>query len=80
MLKLREENRKQYASGGPKYPIVPFTGEISYGWFKGCQKYFWRPLKSAYGISPVKLHLGHFGPPEVRQGGAGGAAAGEGRV
>ena len=27
-------------SGGETYPILPFPGEISYRYFKGCQKYF----------------------------------------
>jgi hypothetical protein len=27
-------------SGGEKYPILPFTGEISYLCFTGSQKYF----------------------------------------
>ena len=48
-------------SGGPKYPIFPFAREISYC----CQKNVWRLLKSACENSPVRLHLGYFGPPEV---------------
>ena len=52
-------------SGGAKYPSLPFTGEISYRCFKGCQKVFWRPQKSAYEIFPVKLHLCDFGPSET---------------
>ena len=50
-------------SGGPKYLILPVTGAISYRCFKGCHKFFWCPLKSAYGIFPVKLHFCYFGPP-----------------
>ena len=30
------------------------------------QTYFWRPMKSASEISPVKLHFGNFPPPERR--------------
>jgi hypothetical protein len=33
-------------SGGDKYPILPFTGEISYPCFTGSQKYFRGPVKS----------------------------------
>ena len=29
-----------HASGGEQYPILPFTGEISYRCFTRCQKYF----------------------------------------
>ena len=47
-----------------EYPILPFTGEISYPCFKACQIFFLRPLKSAYEVSPVKLHLGYFAPPD----------------
>ena len=51
-------------SGGDKYPILPFAGEISYRCFKVWQPYFWRPLKSPYEVSPVKVYLAHFSPPE----------------
>ena len=53
-------------SGRTKYPILPFAREISYRFFAGCQKYYLCcSLKSAYEISPVKLHLRYFGPPEL---------------
>jgi hypothetical protein len=55
--------------GGGKYPILPFTGEISYSCFTGCQKYFGGPLKPPYEISPVKVYLAYFSPPERRRGG-----------
>ena len=45
--------------------LLSFTGVISYRCFKGCPKYFWRPIKSTHEISPVKQHLGHFGPPDM---------------
>ena len=55
------------ASGGPKYPMLPFAGEISHRCFDGCQKYNWRRVKSVYESSPAKLHLGYVGPPERRR-------------
>ena len=45
---------------------MSLTGEISHRCFKERQKYFWRPLKSTNGISPVELHLGYFEPPDSR--------------
>jgi hypothetical protein len=39
-------------------------GETSYGCFKGRQEYLWRSLKPPYEVSPVKPHLGNFGPPD----------------
>ena len=43
--------------GRSKSSYLRFTGEILYRCFRGCQKYFWRPSKSACGISPVQLHV-----------------------
>ena len=47
--------------------MLPFTGEISYRCFRGCQKYFWRPLKSPHESSPVNQHSGYFGPPDLQE-------------
>ena len=44
-----------------RIPYLPFTGDIPYRAFRGRQKYFWRPVKSAYETFPVKLHFGYFG-------------------
>jgi hypothetical protein len=70
LLKCRHRQRCSPAtarcgSGGPAYPILPRAGETSYRFLKGCPKYFCCPLKSAYEISPVKLHPGYCGPPEL---------------
>ena len=46
-------------------PIFPFTGEISYRCFTGCQTYFGGPVKSPYEVSPVKVYLVYLSPPEA---------------
>ena len=38
-------NRGLMSVRGSKLLNLPFTGGISYRFFKECQKYFWRPLK-----------------------------------
>ena len=48
-----------------KFLILPFTGEISYRCFTGCQKYFWGPVESPYANSPVKVYSADHSPPQV---------------
>ena len=43
---LAETHPKLGESGGPRYPILRSSREISYRCFQGCQKYFWRPSRS----------------------------------
>ena len=53
-------------SGGEKCHFLLLTREFSYCCSEGSRKYFWRPSKFPYEISPVKLHFGYFGPPELQ--------------
>ena len=54
-------------SGGGECPILPFTGEISYRYFTGSQKYFGGPVKSPYEISPVKVYFAYSPPPHAQR-------------
>ena len=50
----------QHISGGGECPILRFPGEISYGCFTGCQKYFRHPVKFPNDVWPIFRLLNHI--------------------